>query len=214
MKNFKQISPNRSYYSTQISSRHSPKKEIIYGQKPKDIINKAKSNIEFLSTEVRKYKRECTELEGELDLTKKHGENLSTKVGQLRQQLEMILAQNEKLQNAKTELVSHVTKTIKDKQKLDKTKQNIKEAEKQKMINLQKQAEIAEKRHKKKMLELENKIYEQNNIKSLLEEKIEKAKEEIRDLERKKKEKTTESRKLNEEFVQEVDILSHIISVS
>ena len=208
------ITPIKAYRSVQISSCFSLQTSPKAGSKPKDLLSKAKSNIEYLSQEVKKHKRECAELDGVLELSKKHGDGLHQKVSQLRQQLELVLQQNVKLAAAKSELSHNVNKAIKEKEQLKKEKAESKAILCKKLEEIKKADAKTEKRHAKDMENIKIKVNKQNEVRLLLEQKIEMARSEMKDLEKVKREMTKENGKMDEEFSQEIDILSHIITIS
>ncbi len=206
--------PNKSYYSVQISFREHELDKEPSETKPHDFVRKAKASIELLSNDVRKYRRECAEHEAVLQLARKHGDGLGQKVGQLKQQLEIILQQNATLKAAKEALANEVETTIKEKARLERTKKRAREERKNAAEEVRQRASSGEKRHKKIMETLDKREKQQLGVKELLEQKIEKARDVLAELVTKREKATKESERTSKEFVQEVDILSHIITIS
>ena len=209
----KDKTPSKSYYSVQVSSRD-PAASETNESKTKEFIKKAKTSIEFLSNEVHKYRKQCVEQESILELEKKHNEGLNQKATQLRQQLEKIWQQNAKLKAAKNELVSEVEQCIAEKGRTRKEKSEAREQQKTAIQRLIDREARRDKKFRKASSELEQKRIKQIEVHGELEEEVARTRGELAELRQKRNQVNRENENLSKEFGQEVDILSHIITIS
>eukprot|EP00826_Nyctotherus_ovalis_P023531 TRINITY_DN18080_c0_g1_i2.p1 TRINITY_DN18080_c0_g1~~TRINITY_DN18080_c0_g1_i2.p1 ORF type:complete len:190 (-),score=56.21 TRINITY_DN18080_c0_g1_i2:69-638(-) len=179
--------------------------------RPKKYAFKAKLDVNLLSKEIRKHRRVCSELKGTMELEKAHAKQLEQKINTLKQQLELVLQQNSKLETAKNSLVHDLQAILHFKEQTIKQKLRSKLSHKQQLVTLHKTKKKLLEDYMRQMKEAADKVQKEKENRMVLIQELKRAKSDAKKLEQYKSRTSIENSNINKKFIHEMDSLSHVI---
>ena len=178
----------------------------------REFIQKAMDNIESLTNEVQKGKKECAEQESLLNLARTHGSSLQQKQDQMLEQYDLALQQNKKLRAARDELQREVAAGCRELKRLNKLKVAAKQKRSHAVAPKAGKATARSSKYEATLADLEDKKKKQRELQTVLEEKILAQSEEIAALEQQKESIAEEYTKRNQALTHEVALLSQVLT--
>ena len=207
MRQYQRKKLNKSSYSAQTSVYPSMQTTPRSASRPNQCVTNIKSNVGYLSNEIKKHKRTRTELKENMELGMKYRETLDAKISKLKEQLQFVIQQNTKLETAKISLIDELQSVIDNKKAITEQKKNAKVSHENKIKNIYKDKRKIAENYIKEVREITNNIQKEKETRILIIKDLKESQIRVRELHQLKHNN-------HNDFGKEIDILSYVVNLS